>query len=57
MSFIIYLSLPLTSSNILAIYIPVSPNASKMIPEKKETVIIIPAVPGTDIFVNFMYKA
>ena len=33
------------------------PSVSKIIPEKKEIVIIILAVPGTAIFVNFMYNA
>ena len=43
-SLITYLSLPLTSSNILAIYIPVIP---RRIIQKKGYCDIIPAVPGT----------
>ena len=33
------------------------PRVNKIIPEKKEIVIIILAVPGTAILVNFMYSA
>ena len=36
---------------------PVTPILNKIIPEKKEIVIIMPAVPATAILVNFIYKA
>ena len=36
---------------------PVIPSVRRIIPEKKDIMIMIPAVPGTAMFVNFMYNA
>ena len=47
----------LSKFNYTCVFFVSSKKVNKIIPEKKDIVIIIPAVPGTAMFVNFIYNA